>query len=62
MKTDFLSDLKGKKILVFQKDNFMKFGILDDFDECFIYLKFNDGRTAAIAKSFIIEIKEDTHE
>jgi small nuclear ribonucleoprotein (snRNP)-like protein len=59
----FLAQFLNKKVVIHQKDNFIKNGILRGYDDRFIYLDFVRGNTkTAIAKDMIISISEDKYE
>ena len=53
MKNPILDGLVGKRIKVVQKDGFVKFGVFEDYDDKFLYLRFEDGEKVAIAWSYI---------
>ena len=55
--TNFLDNLKNKRIRIVQKDTFIKSGLCRGYDERFLFLEFNDGSDIAISLDNIIEIK-----
>jgi len=57
MEENFLNKLVGKKVRIVQIDSFTKDGVLEGFDDRFLFLRFSDGSISLIQIDKIIEIK-----
>jgi hypothetical protein len=57
-KNRFLDSLLKKRVKVVQKDGFIKNGILDGYDEEFIFLIFSNGNKVAIRRDGVMEISK----
>ncbi len=53
-----LDKLLGKFVAIHQKDNFRKVGTFESQDDCFIYLRFTNGKIQGISKDEIKLIEE----
>lgn len=57
MENSFFEQFVGRRILIQQKDRFIKTGVCRGYDEHFIFIEFDDGTPVSIAKDFIEHIK-----
>jgi hypothetical protein len=57
MDGSFFEQFVGKKILIQQKDGFIKNGLCRGYDEQFIFIEFEDGTPVSISKDFIEHLR-----